>query len=131
VILFKSDMAQAILEGRKTVTRRRGKRRWRVGSIHQCYTRPAFAHPPGKPFARVLILAVEAEERPGASLAAIRKSWVPAFQREARREGFRAWPDFADAWLAMHGEKALGEPCWRVAFSLVEAMPEAGDYRRR
>ena len=112
MILFKPEMAQAILEGRKTITRRRGRRRWNVGAVHQCYTRPAFANPPGKPFGRVQIVSLFEESYPGQG-ASISE------QRDAEWEGFRSWSEFCKAYACINGGHTLAEPCWRVSFKLV------------
>lgn len=61
MILFKPEHVPMILAGRKTQTRRLGKRRWRVGAIHACYTRPPFAKGGAEPFCRVRILSVRRE----------------------------------------------------------------------
>ena len=122
MILFKPDMKQAIIERRKTVTRRQGKKRWNVGAEHLCYTRPAFCNPPGKPFARVRIVSVTAESLPGSSLL---DNGLKAFHDDGRREGFSDWFAFRDGYLRINGEHAWAQPCWRVAFELVEVL-EAG-----
>jgi len=115
MILCTPEMAQAILDGRKTVTRRRWKRpRVKVGAIHQCYTRPAFARPPGKPFARVRIVSV-LEERWCGAYAVPR---IATLYAEARREGFATWDDFEAAYTAINGRPAMRQPCYRVEFRL-------------
>jgi len=119
MILFKPEMAEKILTGEKTVTRRRWKRpRVKVGSIHQCYTRPAFARPPGKPFTKIRILDIRHELMP-----AYDWNGLPELSdMEAKREGFENWEAFARAWTAMHGKKSENEPCYRVKFEVVEAQ---------
>ncbi|HUW11136.1 MAG TPA: hypothetical protein VM537_15510, partial [Anaerolineae bacterium] len=86
MILFKPDMKQAILRREKTVTRRQGKKRWNVGAEHLCYTRPAFCNPPGKPFARVRIVDVHRESKPGACI--LWPTWFTSLGDEATHEGF-------------------------------------------
>lgn len=61
MILFKPEHVAAILDGRKTQTRRLGERRWKTGSLHKCYTKPPFARGGAEPFARVRILGVRPE----------------------------------------------------------------------
>lgn len=118
MILFKPDLAQAILDGRKTVTRRRWKRpRVKVGAIHQCYTRPAFVKPPGKPFARVRIVSVDYEAFPGHGHA---RWWARYMDGEAGREGFASWEEFLNAYTEINGVSSTGEPCWRVQFEVVK-----------
>ena len=114
-ILFQRQFVDAIREGRKTVTRRRGKRRWKVGSIHQCYTRPAFARPPGQPFARVQIVSVFFEPWPGHGC---NREW------DARCEGFSSWEEFLNAYTEINGVSSTGEGCWRVEFALVTETRE-------
>lgn len=63
MLLFKPEHVDPILRGQKTQTRRIWKRvRVKVGAVHQCYTRPAWAKPPGEPFARVLITGLRREK---------------------------------------------------------------------
>lgn len=62
MLLFRPEHVNLILHGTKTQTRRIWKRRRvREGSAHLCYTRPPFARPAGKPFARVYIEHVRTE----------------------------------------------------------------------
>lgn len=62
MLLFRPEHVEPILRREKTQTRRIWKRvRVKVGAVHQCYTRPAWVDPPGKPFARVKILGVRKE----------------------------------------------------------------------
>jgi len=130
VILCKPDMAQAIRDGRKTVTRRQGKKRWNVGSEHLCYTRPPFAKGGAKPFARVRIVDVKREKRPmNCTIGLIYGPGDPWMNVEARREGFRddlsgrptAWESFWLTYRAINGV-ACEDPCWRVEFELVEVL---------
>ena len=111
MILFKPERVNDILAGRKTVTRRRGRRRWKLGSIHQART-SLFS----EPFARLYIVSVAPEhyvfQRDG--LREIHTT--ESRQAEALREGFERPQDFFNAWRDMHGIKALDQPCWRVEF---------------
>lgn len=43
---------------------------------------------------------------------------------EGQREGFDSWWSFLYAWKDMHGQAAVGEPCWRIAFALEEMLVE-------
>ena len=61
MILFRKEHVAPILEGRKTQTRRLGKRRWRVAAVHGCYTRPPFAKGGSEPFCRVRVIDVRQE----------------------------------------------------------------------
>lgn len=65
MLLFKPEHVEPIIDGSKTETRRIWKRkRVNVGAEHLACTRPMWCNPPGKPFARLLILA-HREERLG------------------------------------------------------------------
>ncbi len=123
MILFRESMVLLILSGSKTVTRRRGKRRWKVGAIHQCYTRPAFARPPGVPFARVRIVSLHFELSVGHSTMPLSNRWdglMLARDAEGRREGFLNWNDFRAAYAIINGGiESWHEPCFRVEFELV------------
>ena len=120
MILFKESMVPLILNGTKTVTRRRGRRRWNVGAVHLAYTRPAFARPPGKPFARVRIVSMDYEAFPGHGHA---RWWSRYMDGEAQREGFSSWDEFLNAYTEINGVSSTGEPCWRVEFTVVDAPP--------
>lgn len=105
MILFTPEMAQAIRERRKCVTRRRWKKpRVKVGSWQLFYTRMPFAKGGSKPFARAQIVSVSHELFPG--------QLNPA--GEWQREGFADFEEFAELWRVMHGVNALSEPCYRV-----------------
>lgn len=135
MILFQPALAQAILEGRKTVTRRPCVRGWtkprvKVGREYQARTRRF-----GKPFAGIRVIGCAQESRPmdferryskGGKVFLGHRPWMPLDQ-ECKREGFGFYADFTAAWVAMHGEAALNEPCWRIAFVVVEGSerPEA------
>jgi len=131
MILFTPEMAQAIVEGCKTVTRRRWKKpRVRVGALHLLYTRPAFARPPGKPFARVRIVNVWPEDYVGQVVYDAPSLSIsgPPVRPEANREGFGLWREFCAAYEKINGKGSLKEPCVRVEFELVEVLGEvSGD----
>jgi len=57
MLLWQVEHVEPILDGSKTQTRRLWSR-WRVkeGSLHLCYTRPAWCNPPGEPFGQIAIL---------------------------------------------------------------------------
>ena len=104
MILFKPEHVQPILEGRKTQTRRLGKKRWNVGQIHQCKTR-LFNN---ETFARVLIRSVR-RERLG-----------DIGPEDVAREGYGTRKEYENAW-----ERIYGVPwddnldVWVVDFELV------------
>ena len=113
-ILFRPDMVPLILSGCKTVTRRRGKKRWNVDAIHQAWTKRG-----GPAFARVLIVSVNQEAAPGSPDGLLMSDrWLTD---ESRYEGFAFWPDFEAAYVALNGgdPKVLRQPCWRVEFEVV------------
>ena len=121
MILFKPEMAKAILEGRKVCTRRRWKRpRAKVGAVHQART-TLF----GSPFAYLRIRDVRQERYPGSVVSG---SISPSFARdvEGNLEGFRDWEEFRSVFAQINGAKALGEPCYRVEFAVVPG-PAAGE----
>ena len=122
MILFKPDMKQAIIEKRKTVTRRQGKKRWNVGAEHLCYTRMPWGKNPGKPFARVRIVDVRREIQPGYDWSVSQE----LADIEGRREGFQSWEEFRALYMKINGPSSLDEPAWRVEFELAEVL-EAGE----
>ncbi len=112
MILFRPEHVEPILSGRKTQTRRLGKRRWKVGGIHGCYTRPPFAKGGAKPFCRVRIVGVGLEW-----LLSISPSDVMA-------EGYDNEDDFLDAfWRINEGRldpRSDGDVLiWVVEFKVV------------
>lgn len=111
MILFKIEHKRMILDGTKTQTRRKGSRRWKAGSIHKCYTRPAWVG--GEPFASVRIMAVRRER-----LGAVTDS-------DARAEGYRNVVDYLEAYRRIYKVKdmvaELDTEVWVVDFEKVEA----------
>ncbi len=113
MILFKPEHVPMILSGRKTQTRRLGNRRWNVGSIHACYTKPPFAKGGADPFCHVRIKRVE-RSRPVSSL----------MDTEVYAEGYDHWCDFWAVWCAINGGGASPSATpWVVEF---EVLPATG-----
>jgi len=103
MISFKPEHVQPILEGRKTQTRRLGKKRWNVGAIHQCKTRLF----DGEPFARVRIKSVRMERLGDIS------------SEDVTREGYETRADFRAAWETIYGSPSDDLEAWVVDFKLV------------
>jgi hypothetical protein len=104
MISFKPEHVRPILEGRKTQTRRLGKKRWNVGAVHQCRTRLF----DGEPFASVRITSVRREPLGEISHA------------DVVREGYKTIADFRGAWEAIYGRPFDRDlEVWVVDFELV------------
>jgi hypothetical protein len=105
MILFKPQHVPMILEGRKTQTRRLGKKRWNVGSAHQAKT-SLF----GERFAWLVITGVRKEKLCDIS------------DEDVRREGYETRAGYYDAFVAINrlGTYTLGELVWVVDFRLVK-----------
>lgn len=102
MILFKPEHVTPILEGRKTQTRRVGKRRWNVGAEHQCRTKLF-----GAPFAIVRILDVREEHLGDISLS------------DARAEGYEGRAGFREVWKRINDVWDPDLLVWVVEFELV------------
>lgn len=101
MILFKSHLAPLIVSGRKTTTRRSGKKRWREGAVHECRTNYF-----SKPFALVRIDRVY-QQPLGAMTDA-----------DARREGLASLESFKGEWVKIYGKWTPRTIVWVVDFSL-------------
>lgn len=108
MILFQEQFVEPILSGRKTVTRRRGKMRWREGSIHKCYTKPPFAKGGSEPFAQVRVRYVRLQRL------------YEMGEGDAQLEGVKDLRHFFRGWYEMHGTIDIDEEVWVVYFELVE-----------
>jgi hypothetical protein len=103
MISFKPEHVEPILEGRKTQTRRLGKKRWNVGAIHHCRTRLF----DGEPFACVRITAVRRERLGDIS------------DGDIAREGYATRADYRAAWEAIYGSSWNDDmEVWVVDFKL-------------
>jgi len=104
VILFRQEHVSMILDGTKTQTRRLGKKRWNVGSIHQAKTKLF-----GEAFARLRILMVRQEKLGDIST------------EDVVREGYTSHCRFIIAWELIHGRDwDVDAVVWVVDFELVK-----------
>lgn len=106
MILFKPEHVEPILAGVKTQTRRTGKRRWNIGSIHQCRLNFKAG---AIPFAKVRILAVKQE-----LLGDITEV-------DSIAEGYSSVVEYIDAFRQIYGKWNPDEVVWVVDFELVGA----------
>jgi hypothetical protein len=105
MILFKSEHIAPILDGRKTQTRRLGKRRWNIGAVHQCRTRMLDA---SSTFARVEI--VELHCGPLRDIS----------HDDAVAEGYTGIGTYLTAFYAINKMATDANPLvWVVTFALV------------
>lgn len=107
-MIFREKHIPPILDGKKTQTRRKGKKRWNLGAIHTC--RIGRFH---KPFARVRIL--EVWEEPVVEIA-------PA---NVKAEGYESREEFLCAFAEINRlepEDLLELEVWAVRFEVVEKL---------
>ena len=106
MILFRPEAVEPILEGRKTQTRRIGRRRWRVGAIHQAATR---LFDRDAVFAELLILRVW------------RHSILNTSPEEAAAEGYGSREEFLEAFFDINPTTYPGQDrrVWAVEFKVV------------
>ena len=102
MILFKQYHVPLILEGHKTQTRRRGKKRWIVGHVHQ-----AKVSYMAKPFANLRVVAVRSEPLGRISDA------------DARAEGYLGRSDYLVAFEQIYGTYNPDEVVWVLDFERV------------
>jgi len=107
MILFKPEHVAPILTGRKTQTRRIGRRRWKVGSVHQARTS---YH--GKPFAYLRIVAVRQERLGEITLG------------DAVREGYNSISEYKEVFKRIYGHWDADMPVWVVDFEVVKGANE-------
>ena len=112
-MIFRRELAELILAGEKTATRRRQNENprspwfkercaYKVGQV--------FTINPGRGVKRI------GEARATAVYAAPLSAVTAP---EARQEGFRSVLAFRDAWVGIHGSLDLSEVVWVVGFELV------------
>lgn len=110
-MIFRPLLVAAILEGRKTVTRRSR----RHGEACKYQEGRTYAIQPGRgaeALARILILSVE-ESTPGA-----------VDDAEALLEGFATAAAFQSYWTGLYGSYDPDTPVWRIRFELVTPTKE-------
>lgn len=110
MILFKPEHVELILSGRKTQTRRMGKKRWNVGAVHQARTRMMDAD---STFARLRIVAVR------------REMLGMMTEADARAEGYSDLGDYFGAFCRINhvgpASSIGGLPVWVVEFAATPA----------
>jgi hypothetical protein len=107
VILFRPEHRAPILEGRKTQTRRLGRKRWNVGAVHQARTRMMDA---GSAFGHLGILAVR------------REPVVEIDKADAHAEGYDSCESYLEAFARINGidEVPPDLEAWVVRFELAQ-----------
>ena len=103
MILFKKRLIEPILSGQKTQTRRTGKKRWNIGSIHQ-----ARLNYYGKPFAHLRVLDARRERVGDIS------------EVDALAEGVGSVKEFVELWPAINGEWNPDLEVWVVEFEVMK-----------
>ncbi len=106
MILFKAEHIPLILDGRKTQTRRTGKKRWTVGSVYQAKT----GFKAEDVFAKLLIIGVR-KERLGAITEA-----------DAQAEGCDNIEEYKQVFARIYGKWTPDEDVWVVDFERLEGL---------
>lgn len=117
-MIFRPELAEAVLEGRKTVTRRLCSENPRSPwwsevcalEVGRDYAAQAKRGTPA--IARIRIVDVHRETLLGMGHG-------PPGNREARREGFGSLAEFQEAWIEINGRWDPLAEVWRVAFEVV------------
>ncbi len=103
MILFKKEHVPMILSGRKTQTRRMGKKRWNVGAIHQVKT----GFKKDDQFGSVRILNVREEQLKHIT------------EESARAEGYDSVSDYMDIFMKIYGSWTPDQWVWVVDFKVI------------
>jgi hypothetical protein len=106
MILFKPEHVPMILNHTKTQTRRKGKRRWKVGSVHQAKTN----FKKDSAFANLRILAVREEP-----LGCITTE-------DAKAEGYNSIAEYQQVYKRIYGTWEPEEEVHVVDFELEKAL---------
>ncbi|MBO8160600.1 MAG: ASCH domain-containing protein [Thermosipho sp. (in: Bacteria)] len=105
MILFKPEHKELILQGIKTQTRRTGKKRWKVGSIHQAKLNFKKG---SKPFALLKIISVRQERLGDIS------------EDDAKAEGYSSIQEYKEAFKRIYGFWEPDLMVWVVDFEVVQ-----------
>ena len=105
MILFKPEHVEPIQKNIKTQTRRKGKCRWKLGSIHQAKLNFKKG---SKPFANLRIMAVRQEPLGTITL------------EDAHREGYPSVEAYKKVFQQIYGTWTPEEMIWVVYFERVE-----------
>lgn len=106
MILFKKEHKPLILNGIKTQTRRTGKKRWKIGSVHLANT----GFRKDDAFGRILITDVRREQ-----LGSIT-------EEDARKEGCDSVDAYKQIFQFIYGRWVPEEEVWVIDFELLEAL---------
>lgn len=116
-MIFKPELAQAVLDGRKTVTRRAMS-----DNPRSPWSRLRCAYRPGKQYA---VQPGRAKRAIGhLEIISVKRSDLRLDDAEAQREGFDSAIAFKQAWTAMHGSYRARQVVWRLEFAYVHMQAD-------
>jgi hypothetical protein len=115
-MIFGPDLLPKVLDGSKTVTRRRMHRK----PLPDGRTRATCPYVKGRTYA---VQAGRGQKAVGRIL--VTDNWPVLLgtlnQRESRKEGFRNPRDFVAYWTKLYGDCDPSEWVWRIEFELVQS----------
>jgi hypothetical protein len=120
-VIFRAELAEKVMAGEKTVTRRLCSSNprspwWREVCALQVGRDYAVQPKRGVPaIGRVRVVSVRRE-----SLLGIGGLFVTAADEEARREGFDSYSAFKEAWIEINGGWNVLAEVWRVEFEVIQ-----------